>query len=67
MTMEQLEARHVFISYSEDGQVHGDELQSILAKFGKVTVHEQPHLRYRSNSRIKDGKVLERLYHVEVF
>ena len=45
----------------------GEELLSILGDFGKVTVHEQPHLRYRSNDRVKDGSVLERLYHVEVF
>lgn len=66
-TMERLDARHVFISYSEDGQVTGDELLSILVDFGEVTVHEQPHLRYRSNDRVKDGSVLERLYHVEAF
>lgn len=65
-TMERLEARHVFISYSEDGQVSADELMSILTKFGHVDVHEQPHGRYRSNDRVKDGLVLERLYHVEV-
>jgi adenine-specific DNA-methyltransferase len=66
-TMERLGARHVFISYSEDGQVAGNELLSILEDFGEVTVHEQPHLRYRSNDRVKDGSVLERLYHVEAF
>jgi len=27
----------------------------------------QPHVRYRSNDRVKDGSVLERLYHVEAF
>lgn len=65
-TMERIDARHVFISYSEDGQVTGDELMSILENFGEVSVHEQPHLRYRSNDRVKGGSVLERLYHVEV-
>lgn len=65
-TLEHLNAAHVFISYSEDGQVPGDELLAILSDFGKVTVHEQPHARYRSNGKVKDGAVLERLYHVEV-
>ena len=32
---------------------------------GKVTLHEQSHVRYRSNDRVKDGSVLERLYHIE--
>ena len=65
-TLKKLRVPHVFISYSEDGQVHKDELFSILSDFGKVTLHEQPHLRYRSNDRVKTGSVLEHLYHVEV-
>lgn len=66
-TLKRLDVPHVFISYSEDGQVQEDELLSILRDFGKVTLHEQPHVRYRSNDRVKDGSVLERLYHVEAF
>lgn len=66
-TLKRLEVPHVFISYSEDGQVQEDELFSILSDFGKVTLHEQPHARYRSNDRVKDGSVLEQLYHVEAF
>lgn len=65
-TLEQLRAEHVFISYSEDGQVPHDVLVNILEEFGDVSVHEQPHARYRSNRQVKDGSVLERLYHVEV-
>lgn len=66
-TLKRLDVPHVFISYSEDGQVGEDELASILSDFGTVTLHEQPHIRYRSNDRVKDGDVLERLYHVEAF
>ncbi|TCT60409.1 adenine-specific DNA-methyltransferase [Vibrio crassostreae] len=63
--LEQLNVPHVFISYSQDGQVHEDELFSILNEFGKVTLHEQSYSRYRSNGRVKQGTVLERLYHIE--
>lgn len=66
-TLKRLEAPYVFVSYSEDGQVQENELLSILGDFGTVTVHEQPHARYRSNARVKDGSVLERLYQVEAF
>jgi len=66
-TLKRLQVPHVFISYSEDGQVPKDELFSILSDFGKVTVHEQPHIRYRSNDRVKDGTVLEQLYHTEMY
>lgn len=65
-TLKKLNSPHIFISYSEDGQVMEDELMSILMEFGKVVMHEQPHARYRSNGQVKDGTVLERLYHVEV-
>ena len=66
-TLSQLDVPHVFISYSQDGQIQGDELLSILSDFGKVTLQEQPYVRYRSNDRVKDGSVLERLYHLEAF
>lgn len=66
-TLKRLDARHVFISYSEDGQVSETELNSILSDFGSVTIHELRHTRFRSNSRVKDGDVLERLYHVKAF
>jgi len=64
-TLKRVRAKHVFVSYSEDGQVADDELDAILADFGRVTLYEQPHARYRSNNRVKDGSVLERLYHIE--
>lgn len=66
-TLKQLNVPHIFISYSQDGQVGEDELLSILSEFGKVTIHEQPYTRFRSNNRTKEGTVLERLYHIETF
>jgi len=64
-TLKQLNVPHIFISYSQDGQVHEDELLAILNDFGKVTLHEQPHKRYKSNKNAKEGNLLERLYHIE--
>jgi adenine-specific DNA-methyltransferase len=66
-TLESLNVPHIFISYSEDGQVKEGELLSIMSDFGKVTLHQKAHLRYRSNCHVKDGTVLEKLYHIEVF
>jgi adenine-specific DNA-methyltransferase len=66
-TLKRLDCEHVFISYSEDGQVSSDELHAILSDFGRVTVYEEPLARYRSNGRVKDGDVLERLYHVAAY
>lgn len=64
-TLEQLNVPHIFISYSQDGQVHENELLAILNEFGKVTIHEQSYNRYRSNNKAKEGRLLERLYHIE--
>ncbi|MEJ2881486.1 DNA adenine methylase [Pedobacter sp. GR22-6] len=63
--LKQLDVPHIFISYSQDGQVHEDELLAILNDFGKVTLHEQSYKRYRSNNKVKDDILLERLYHIE--
>ncbi len=66
-TLEQLSVPHVFISYSQDGQIHEDELLDILNDFGKVTLHEQSYNRYRSNNKVKEGTLLERLYHIKCY
>jgi len=63
-TMEQLIVPHLFISYSQDGQVHEEELLAILKEFGTVTIHQQSYNRYRSNNKAKDGTLFERLYHI---
>ncbi|MFT0714649.1 DNA adenine methylase [Flagellimonas lutimaris] len=63
--LKHLNVPHVFISYSQDGQVQEDELLAILTDFGKVTVHEQSYNRYRSNGRAKQGHLMERLYHIK--
>jgi adenine-specific DNA-methyltransferase len=64
-TLEQLNVPHVFISYSQDGQVNQEELVAILNSFGKVTIYEHSYNRYRSNKKAKDGSLLEHLYHVK--
>ena len=66
-TLKRLNTQHVFVSYSEDGQVPEPELVSILSDFGKVRSYEQPHSRFRSNDRVRSGAVMERLYHVKAF
>lgn len=58
---------HIFISYSDDGQVLPPDLFLLLSEFGKVSSSEQPHTRYRSNSKVRKGEVTERLYHVEMY
>lgn len=49
----------VFISYSNDGQVSPDELNSILEKFGKVSRETVPFSRFDSNGRGGEKQPLE--------
>lgn len=60
-------ARHLFMSYSEDGHITHDEIVGTLRQRGCVRWWEQTTQRYRSNSGAHRGlSVRERLYHLEV-
>lgn len=62
--LDKLDTPHIFISYSEDGQVPPDELFALFSEYGQVTQQERTYPRYRSNRRGKSGEILERLYHI---
>jgi len=64
-TMEQIESRWVFVSYSEDGHIPSNELLGLLSEFGNVERLETPIERFRSNNGGKSGHVHEHLYIVE--
>lgn len=65
-TLSALEADHVFISYSEDGQVPPSDMLDLLRSFGSVDVAERSYSRYRSSSRVQQGPVTELLFHVRM-
>lgn len=58
-------APHLFISYSEDGQVASDVLHSLLSRYGKVERFDFTIPRFRSNARTAEEGVTEHLYHLE--
>lgn len=64
--LSRLNTPHVFISYSEDGQVPLDRMWSILRQFGDVDLASRSLPRYRSNGRAQEGDVLELLFHVRM-
>jgi adenine-specific DNA-methyltransferase len=60
-------ARHIFLSYSEDGHIDHSEILSILGERGPTTFSERRVRRYRSNGLgDKSGFVHERIYHVSL-
>ena len=65
--MQQIQARYVFVSYSEDAHLPTAELTALLRGYGVVKRHERPTDRYRSNDRVaRQGSVREHLYVVEM-
>jgi len=65
-TIKQLDARWIFLSYSEDGHIPENELLDLLSEYGNVERLEMPLERYRSNSKVnKNGHVQEHLYVLE--
>jgi adenine-specific DNA-methyltransferase len=65
--VEKVSARHLFMSYSEDGHITHDEIVSTMRRHGGVRWWEQATQRYRSNSGTHRGlSVRERLYHLEI-
>ncbi|WP_083324614.1 DNA adenine methylase [Corynebacterium sp. HMSC072B08] len=64
--IESCDARFIFVSYSEDGQVSPEDLSAILREYGSLTICTQNHSRYRSNKNAKGGSVLEYLYCLEI-
>ncbi|WP_083307945.1 DNA adenine methylase [Corynebacterium sp. HMSC077G01] len=65
-TIESCNAKYIFISYSEDGQINPTDLKNLLQEYGAVTCYSREYSRYRSNGGVKDGSVLEYLYRLEV-
>jgi adenine-specific DNA-methyltransferase len=66
--IEGVQARHVVLSYNEDGQIDHDEILAILDSRGPVRVYERPLRRYRSNYALphRGPVVSERLYHLAI-
>jgi adenine-specific DNA-methyltransferase len=65
-TIKQLDARWIFLSYSEDGHIPENELLDLLSEYGTVERLEMPLERYRSNAKVnKKGQVQEHLYILE--
>lgn len=58
-------ASHIFISYSEDGQVPAEALRMLLSRYGEVARFDLTIPRFRSNARTADHGVTEHLYHLE--
>lgn len=53
------------ISYSEDGLLTLDDLNSFLSEFGKVTINKIPYKRFKSNNSRKNPVLNEYLIHLK--
>ena len=57
-----LPAKYILLSYSSEGIVTKDVLQSSMEKYGTVTVFEQPYKKFKSFEYNEDAKVTEYLF-----
>jgi adenine-specific DNA-methyltransferase len=59
-------ARWVVISYSSEGLLARENLQTLLSEFGEVSVHEREHKRFKSFEYNETGTVQEYLFCVRI-
>jgi adenine-specific DNA-methyltransferase len=60
-----LDVQHIFLSYSDDGQITHEEILEIFGRRGTTRFWEQASQRYRSSAlRHRGSSVWERLYHL---
>lgn len=61
-----IRARHVFLSYNNEGIMSKDTIEVILSNFGSVTFHETPHRRFKADSERtqKSSSTIEYLFHL---
>jgi len=60
-----VDARYIFVSYSEDGHISHDKMMTLLARRGKVTLIEMDHARYSSQQNENPSLLKERIYKVK--
>jgi len=63
--LSEIECPHFLISYSEDGLLSIDELESIFSEFGTVNINTIEHKRFKSNDSKLDPTITEYLIHLE--
>jgi len=61
----ELNSQYIFLSYSDEGHITPDQMESILSNHGSVTQHQFGHQRYKSNTGAKSGELVESLYVIE--
>lgn len=62
--LDAIDAKYVFVSYSQDGHITHEQMMELLQAHGEVSFLEIPYRRYISNGGTKDSAHKERLYRV---
>lgn len=62
--IENLHCNHIFVSYSEDGLLSLDEMETFLRNFGQVETKEIRYKRFKSNDSKKDNELIEYLIYL---
>ncbi|WP_380680643.1 DNA adenine methylase [Salinigranum sp. GCM10025319] len=62
--LDSLDAKYVFLSYSDEGHITEQEIVEILNDFGSVTQHRFDHARFKSNTGASSGQLTESVYSI---
>lgn len=63
--LRRISARWVFLSYSNEGLLSREDLTRLLGRFGRVTVLEREHKRFKSYEYNNGSKTMEYLFCLE--
>jgi adenine-specific DNA-methyltransferase len=65
--IEEVDARFIILSFSDDGFISPAELREVLGAVGRVSEQVQPHATFRGsrNLRSRSAQVAEHVYLVE--
>jgi len=64
--IEKLNAKHIFISYNNEGLLSSNDMKEILLKKGDVKLYKINYKKYKSNAEQKNETVFEYVWYVNV-
>lgn len=63
----EMNCNHFLVSYSSDGLLSKNQMQEMFSKYGKVSIKEFTHKRFKSRNEDANEHVVEYLFHLEKY
>lgn len=66
LILSRVKCKYFVMSYNNEGQMTHDKIVEIMEEYGSLTVCETFYKKYKSNNSVKENRVIERLYILEM-